>query len=481
MIAAQCLGVSATACQGLYVFEFPFDKSIKPLAMYLTTLGASGERKSATNSLISEPIPKFEKKISKAHQARMSQYVYDMSIWQLKQDVLKKEFQKAIRAGKDTKEIEGRLNIHSCLEPKKPKGVRIIYQDVNPASLKLGMRDNHPFAFIMMDEAGDFFVSAMVNDFKHLNGFSGGSDLIVDRVSTGNFIVEFPVLSIAIMLQPEIFAEALMKKMNAMRYSGLLSRMFICFPDSTQGYRTNTVENPDMQGLERFHARITALLERTFIDEGATMAERQVLTFDERAKQVLKVIDQQIETEQLPGGRFCDMQDFASKMLEHTCRLAAIFHVMDDRPGLEIGEGDVQRAYAIVDWYAVQFYNLVVLQMAPTQDQRDAETLLAWMQKYEQTNGSVYCTKGFIGKNVTNQLREPSRLAKALSILVDQRLVEEHQYDPRMYPTHPHAPKARRGTYYRLVNQDDFARQNILNDYYSLNQNLSPLLNQVVQ
>ncbi len=42
---------------------------------------------------------------------------------------------------------------------------------------------------------------------------------------------------------------------------------------------------------ERFNARIRELLERTFIDEGASMAERQVLTFDERAKQLLKVFE----------------------------------------------------------------------------------------------------------------------------------------------------------------------------------------------
>jgi len=479
MISAQCIGVAAAACQWIYSVELPHGDHV-PVSLNLATLGASGERKSATTKFSAKPLIDFDSILMAIYEARMKEYEADMSRWTLKLDVLKKELQKAIRKGIETSELEQNLNIHLCLEPVKPKRGRIIYRDSSPESVKNGMRDNHPFGLILMDEAGHFFEGAMVRLFELLNDLWGGSDLIVDRVSTGSFHVKSPRFSISIMLQSEIFAESLKKKPRELRDSGLLARFLICYPASTQGYRTAPVENPDMQGLERFYARITDLLERTFIDGGASMGERQVLSFDERAKQALKVFDHEIEMELLPGGRFCEMRDFASKMLEHTCRLAAIFHVMDDRPGLEIAEGDVQRAYAIVDWYAVQFYNLVVLQMAPAQDQRDAETLLAWMQQYEQANGLLYCTKGFLGKHVTNQLRDPSRLARALSILVDQRLVEEYHHNPQMQHGHPYAPRGKRGTHYRLVSSSYFRQQGVQYDYGNA-QSLSPLLNQVVQ
>ena len=477
--AASLFGAASAACMGLYDIEL-LHGAIVPCAEDFAILAGSGERKSATKKLTDQGGDDTDKMLFAVYEEQMNQYRPDMAKWKLKYDALNKDYQKAILKGLDTSEIEHRRNIHLCLEPIKPKRGRIIYRDASPESVKYGLRDNHPLGYISMDEAGHFFEGAMVRMFELLSSLWDGSDLIVDRVTTGSFRVESPRFTISIMLQPQIFAESLKKKPRELRDSGLLARFLICCPASNQGYRTNSVESPDMRGLERFNARIRELLLRTFIDGGTRIAERQVLSFDERAKQLLKGIDQQIEVELLPGGRFCEMQDFASKMLEHICRLAGIFHVMDDCSGLKIGEADVMRACAIINWYADQFYNLVVLQMAPTQDQRDAETLLAWMQKYEQTNGSLYCTKGFLRKHVTNQLRDPSRLARALSILVDQRLVEEYHYNPQMQHGHPYAPRGKRGTYYRLVSSSYFGQQGVQYDYGNA-QGLSPHLNYVAQ
>jgi hypothetical protein len=430
MIAAQCLGIAAAACQGLYDVVLPYGKTV-PCSLNLITLGDSGERKSATFDFAAESLKNFERKLSASNLICQQNYLSEYNAWKFKVDRLKKSVAKSDRDGRSTVDIEDRLAAITAAEPPKPKDGRLIYRDITPAALKKSLNENHPLGLILSDEAGNFFSGSMIREFNLLNDLWGGSDLIVDRVGTGSFTVFDPRFSQSIMLQPEIFNTALKNNYSALRGSGLLARSLICFPISTQGSRFNNNESQIKPDLTQYDARVNALLERTFSGAEGRIAERKNLNFDAPAKNYLNWVGDQIEMDLRPSGRFAMMSDFASKMIEHICRLAAIFHVIDDQPDGIIGEQYVKCAYEIINWYAVQFYNVVVLAMAPTQEQKDADLLFDFFLKKPWGHGLGGYTLTELRKFGPNLLRNPERLRPALDILMTNNKVVVSNIYPR--------------------------------------------------
>jgi hypothetical protein len=148
---------------------------------------------------------------------------------------------------------------------------------------------------------------------------------------------------------------------------------------------------------------------------------------------MLQGMNEQIEVALRPDGHFAPMPDFASKMQEHVCRWAAIFHVIENKSGTEIGEDDARDARQLIYWYACEFDRLIVRSMAPTQEARDADLLYDWFIKKHSIYGNRSYIQSYINRMGPNSLRSADRLKSALLMLQTQNKI----WTATIQPTSP--------------------------------------------
>lgn len=339
--------------------------------------------------------------------------------------------------------LHQKIEAHALVKPVRPKLPRLIYDQFTPAAFIKGLNENHPLAIIISDEAGTFFASPRVQEAPLLNSTWNGADIRKDLASSGTVHIPSPRVSLSVQMQPDFFFSAKDRYDLELRESGFLARCLVSFPASTQGARFGAFQPAEKIGLKLFHARIRELLESAFSEDGTQLANRQCLTFSDSAKAAIKQLNIDIESNLLQGGFLCSMRDFASKISEHVCRLAAIFHVIGNKPGWVVDLDEVERANAIIEWYAHEFDRLIVRSMAPSPEEEDAKKLLEWFQKRLSTHGDRVYSITEINKNGPSKMRNNGRVAQALQVLAHQALIN-------VWVVPPTSPRGRAKTVYGL-------------------------------
>lgn len=339
--------------------------------------------------------------------------------------------------------LKQKIEAHALVKPIRPKLPRLIYDQFTPAAFIKGLNESHPLALVLSDEAGTFFASPRVQETPLLNSAWNGADIRKDLASSGSVHIPSPRISVSLQMQPEYFFTTKDRHSLELRESGFLARCLVSFPPSTQGSRFGTFQPDEKKGLDQFHNRIRELLEAAFSEDGTQLRNRQCLRFSDRSKAALNQLNIEIESNLQRGGFLCSMRDFASKISEHVCRLAAIFHIIEGRPGLVIDGEEVERAIDIITWYAYEFDRLIVRSMAPTLEEEDAQKLLEWFQKRLSTHGDRAYTITEINKNGPSKMRNNGRVAQAL-----QRLMHQQSIISWIVP--PTSPKGRAKTTYSL-------------------------------
>lgn len=98
LIIAQCLGVAATVCQANFDVELPHGQRV-PCSLNLITLGASGERKSTVNQLMTKPLFEFQRAVDAQAKEILRRYETEQETWQAQQRGLLKAFEKSTSKG----------------------------------------------------------------------------------------------------------------------------------------------------------------------------------------------------------------------------------------------------------------------------------------------------------------------------------------------------------------------------------------------
>lgn len=430
LIIAQCLGVAAAACQGNFDVELPHGQRT-PCSLDLITLGESGERKSTVNQLLAAPLFEYQRTVDERLKQLLQQYFTDREAWLAQQKGILKALEKAAQKGDCTAQLKEKLAAHSHTEPVKPKVPKILYDQFTPAGFIRGMSDNHAVSLILSDEAGAFFAHPRIGEIPTFNSLWNGSDIRKDDAGTGMLNIPSPRVSLSLQMQPDYFFKAKERYSLELRESGFLARCLVSFPPSTQGYRFANDQPTDKEGLDKFHKRIRELLESAFPDEGTQLADRQCLRFSDQAKVELRQLAGYIESSLQSGSFLCSMRDFASKVGEHVCRLAAIFHIVENKPGLTIDCDDVSRASQIIEWFAKEFDQIIVRSMAPSPEEQDAQSLLAWFQMRLPTHGNRWYTITELNKNGPHKMRNNGRMIEAVKILVYRQLLGSWTIPPK--------------------------------------------------
>lgn len=391
LIAASTLSAMAIACQGLVDVQMPTGQ-VAPTSLFFITTAESGERKSATDRMLTQSISQLQSKWAAAAVDLEKDFANAMELWRVEHSAIEAKLRRAIKRNQPCDDLRAVFLEHARYKPLPAQNPRVIYSDTTIEAMLQNMHVTWPYAALVSSEGSGVLSGHAMRQIGVLNSLWDGSEGIrVDRKTEASFTLQNARLSMSIMVQRKPFEQFLSRNHGEAWETGLLSRTLVAEPLSRQGSRIDY--GPQVQGegtdLEWFHARVGELIQQTVAARNA-QRPRELLSFTPEAATEWRQFANQIEGQLTPGGYFDDVRGFASKLTNNMSRLAAVMHYFCGRPG-PIDLDTTRSAIALATWYATEFKQLfgAVEGFAIREDL--GRLLVDWLWRRFKRNGLIDC------------------------------------------------------------------------------------------
>jgi hypothetical protein len=255
-----------------------------------------------------------------------------------------------------------------------------------------------------MSTAANFSLLWDGGGFRRLRAGEGLTDLRGRRLASH------------LMIQPDAASEVLADPV--LRNQGFLARFLIACPDTLAGTRM-WKESPEALGkaLARYTACVLSIFEgrvETTNAAGNELAPR-VLEMDAEAREAWIHFYNSVEQEEVNGGRYASLRDFAGKAAEQAARIAGVLTIVADREAREIGGDAMLRACDLSRWYLDEALRLVTAARVP-QEVTDAAELLKWLHD----RGLSRFATTEVQSRGPNRLRTKDAMLPAIAVLVER-------------------------------------------------------------
>ena len=415
LVAMEFLTCMSVLAQGLYDVRLPTGQ-LRPVAVYVATIADSGERKTAVGDAVSAPIHDFDQQSMVKYEIERVQYELDIRTWKAIDVGLCRQLTKLTQDREPTDDVRLRLTEHAKTKPVKPRLRSMLHQDTTPRATMDKLEGDGESMAYKSDEGEIIIKGGALNQVGLLNKvWDGVSMLALDRSDGVNVIARNPRLTVAYMVQSQIFQNLLDRKGDSMRGSGHWARYLIGWPASTQGTRYTYSLDRQWIHLPKFHEISYRLLEEFDRRSRAGAMTRDVLEFSEDA--IAKWISLTNNTESMlqPCGYLSDIKDFASKAVEITGRVAALLHVFSGQEG-KISVDTLERAIAIVGWHLEEFKRIFSPGAGIPQEHADALKLEDYLYDNYWCRGFTFAQKNLVLKN--GPVRPSARLDAAIECMI---------------------------------------------------------------
>ncbi|MEH3046158.1 YfjI family protein [Sphingomonas adhaesiva] len=410
--ANSVLAAAALAVQPYVDVELPTGEVV-PTSIFMVTVMGSGDRKSSSDKLALRAIREREKELRDAYAVQQSSFLADQSAYAAAK-------KKAMSGSKDREQI--RQAIEACgREPFAPAQPLLTTDDPTVQGLQKLFGEAMPSLGLFSDEGGMVLGGhSMTEENRSATGGAlsklwDGAPIKRVRASEVVTFLAGRRLSLHLMLQPRIarklFGDADLKD------QGLLSRILICQPSSLKGSRTWRDPDPnDGELIDQFSQRIYRLLSSPWpMDPDSRELSPRLVPFSAAAKDMYVHWYNAIEAEQRPGGMFEEISGFASKLPEHSARLAGVMAYFEDRNVQEISAQALAAAIKLSKFYVEEFLRLIGLGTSD-QDSENADAIITWIRKTEHR----IVGKRWLSRNVfPRELRPAPVLTRAIDLLIE--------------------------------------------------------------
>jgi CRP-like cAMP-binding protein len=210
-----------------------------------------------------------------------------------------------------------------------------------------------------------------------------GEPFSQDRMSR-TAILAAPVLTIAVLSQPETLKELLAVNGSAKR--GLLARFIIATPASMLGHRKIDTEPVSMFTTAAYSEGLSTLVRTLW-----PRTERCELTLTADAAARLRHYRIDVEERYRPTRDLESVSDFGGKIAGSAVRLAAVHHLGDfgtDGLDVPIGLAAVEWGVAVAEW-SLAHYTYALEIVGQVTEHSHAERILAWLQSRPGTDRAV--------------------------------------------------------------------------------------------
>jgi hypothetical protein len=393
--ATSALGVVSTSVGGNADWRHPGTGKTHPSTINVLVSGVSGDRKSSTDVVTCAAIHAHDQMLILQHSQASKEYDASCALWSATYQGLLSRISKLVRAGKSAEQTEVELAEHVVKKPTPPKLLRIIRQDVTHRTVFEGLEGDGKLLALMTDEGQTLLDSNVMRHLGFLNKIWDGAPLLTyDRANNDQIVVLNARATISMMVQPSVINQYLAKHGEISRGSGFWARWLIARSPSIQGFRTQTVAQSKLVDLVPFHDRVSELLKAYHEKAEKGCVIRDVLEFDDAAKQLWFQMATQVENDLKPGFYLSDISDFGSKYMDIVGRLAALMHYFEadtselaDEPHVraeqlgKISSQTLYHAQQIAAWHMNEYKQVFspAIQRAP--EQLDGDRLYAYLYR----------------------------------------------------------------------------------------------------
>ena len=364
LIVTSMLGAMSATTQRLADVQRP-GRMTSPISLYTFTITGSGERKSTVDRLFTKRIAEWDMAQKSVQKKQETSYQDDMEVWKIKKNLIRSQLKTAIKNDEGIEDCKKNLSDHSSREPKPPSKRQLIFNDATPAAMVNNIDEDHGCAALISNDGRSALEAGSLSKVGNINLMWDGQDITVNRVKMKSVTLRHPRLTIALMIQPGGFKDFMSKGNSKYRDSGFFARCLVCQANSTQGYRTESVENfsaniSEAESYSNFLKIQALLLDQSDQVLNKTRAKR-VLKFDQTAVENWVDSFNYIEESLVGiGVDFTGIKDAASKFGENAARVAAILHIWSGKPSDSISIETMEAGFGIVYYYLHQYRNIFV-------------------------------------------------------------------------------------------------------------------------
>ena len=333
MVYPQALAALALCTQGKYKVEYPDATRYRQhLCLYIGIVADPSERKSPVfQRVILKPFYKWYNDVKGDYEAEKARYKAERKVLLKQLEVAEKgcaSKEKAATAVDDITGLEAKL-----AEKKPPRNPYFLFDDTTPEALARCLLESGENGGIFSEE-GDF-MEILAGRYAD-KGKSQSPELVlkaynaepvrVNRVSSGELMLERPLLSMCLMLQPELYNRIVANK--NLQGRGCIARFLFCVPERTAGTR-KAINNDTFQlsGGEVYEEILRKFLEMDRPEEQAIPVLRFAKELCSESSDLGKHL-QWLENTMQTGSSMEAQSPYAGKAGGKLVRIAGLLHLL---------------------------------------------------------------------------------------------------------------------------------------------------------
>lgn len=412
LAAQSVLAASALATQGHAALQL--DGRNYPLSLYLITVAASGDRKTAADRCALLPARQWEREQWQRYREQLVRY-----------RVAKRQAQRINPADP--------VPTNGVLLEAEPSAPRLITTDPTIEALIKGLCHDLPSMGLFCDEGGQFLGSSTMsrdNRLKAVTTLSSlwdGSPIDRARSMAGESLRAYDRrVSLHLMLQPYLAMQLLSDPL--LQGQGILGRCLMTWPTSLAGQRSyQAVDLSKDAVLKRYNQRLSALFHQPWSLSADGALQLSPLSLSPLARRRWIDLHDAIEAQLGEFGELASVRPSGSKAADNLLRVAGILAVVEESSTVEVDH--IQRASALVGYYLTEIQRLTE-QEPVCRVKEEADRLLRWLQVKDWKRFSIR----ELNRNGPRFARKSSRhAAKLLVELIDHQwlITDGHTFEVR--------------------------------------------------
>ncbi|MGY2373737.1 YfjI family protein [Pseudomonas sp. SDO524_S393] len=400
LAAQSVLAATALATQGHAGLQL--DGRNYPLSLYLITMAASGDRKTAADRCALLPARQWEREQWQRYREQLARYLA------------------AQRQAQRANPVDPAPTNGVPLEAE-PSAPRLITTDPTIEALIKGLCHDLPSMGLFCDEGGQFLGSSTMSRDHRLKAVTtlsslwDGSPIDRARSMAGESLRAYDRrLSLHLMLQPYLAMQLLSDPL--LQGQGILGRCLMTWPTSLAGQRSyQAVDLSKDAALKRYHHRLSALFRQPWSLSPDGALQLSLLNLSPLARRRWIDLHDAIESQLGEFGELASVRPSGSKAAENLLRVAGILAVVEESSVVEVDH--IQRASTLIGYYLAEIQRLTE-QEPVCRVKEEADRLLRWLQVKDWKRFSIRD----LNRNGPRFARKSSRhAAKLLVELIDHQ------------------------------------------------------------
>jgi len=348
MSGTVALGVMATAVGGQVEVHVRPGYS-EPTNLFTAIVARPGERKSAICTFMTAPLVDLERELvqntrSAIVEQRMRKEIADKRVEETKKTAGRSDA--ANLSDATTEAVAAARHATDITVDAVPQ---IVADDITLEALGQRLAEQGGRLAIISTEGG--FLTTAAGRYKANPDLSvplkahAGDRLRVDRIGRATDFVDKPALSMVMMVQPGVLAEA--SRNSRFHENGLLARFLFAVPPSNLGHRS---VNP--RGLNPATATAYGAHVITIARDSRAATDLQVFTPDAPAHAALLDFAAQVEARLGTDGELAHLSGWANKLVGATVRIAGLLHVFSrETEGERIAVESMRGAIKLAEYF----------------------------------------------------------------------------------------------------------------------------------